>query len=282
MPSSISPFLPFRSEKVDPMRYLRPLVLVLILGAILCGSISCGNGTGTSSTIQGFGSSTPTPLAFVTTTLPDGVVNNSYSATIAVIGGTAPYTFKVSAGSLPSGLQLVASTGILSGALVQAGTSNFSIQVTDSSSPAQTATQAFTYTVDATALPLVFVNKSLSSASLNQAYATTINANGGIAPYTFSLSAGTLPPGMQFFTPTSTQAAIAGTPTQAGTFTFTIKVVDSSSSAQTLSQQFTLVVVAPLAISTTSLPGGQVGVTYSVPIGVIGGTTPYAFGISSG
>jgi Putative Ig domain len=64
-------------------------------------------------------------------TLPDGNVGTAYNQTIVATGGTPPYTYAVSSGSLPSGLTLDSATGIISGTPDTTGTSNFDITATD-------------------------------------------------------------------------------------------------------------------------------------------------------
>lgn len=71
----------------------------------------------------------PTPVAKV---LQGGVVGTAYSETIDGKGGTGPYTFAVSSGSLPGGLSLTGATGVIAGTPTTPGTSTFYIKVTDS------------------------------------------------------------------------------------------------------------------------------------------------------
>jgi hypothetical protein len=66
-----------------------------------------------------------------TSSLAGGKVGKSYSETLAVSGGVAPYTWAVSSGSLPNGLTLNAATGVISGTPAKAGTYSFSVRVTD-------------------------------------------------------------------------------------------------------------------------------------------------------
>src|SRR6202040_1091027 len=55
------------------------------------------------------------PVSITTTTLPGGLVNVAYaSTTLTAVGGTAPYTFKVTIGALPAGLVL-STAGVISG-----------------------------------------------------------------------------------------------------------------------------------------------------------------------
>lgn len=77
--------------------------------------------------------------------LKGGVTGTAYSETISGQGGTAPYTFAVTAGALPDSLSLAGATGIISGTPTVAGTFNFTIEVTDAD--AQTGSQAFEITI---------------------------------------------------------------------------------------------------------------------------------------
>ena len=89
-----------------------------------------------------------TPVQITTGSLPDGQVGVSYSASLAASGGTKPYDWSILSGSLPSGLTLDAS-GAISGTPTSQGTSSLSIQVQDSSSPAQTAFQVYSPSISA-------------------------------------------------------------------------------------------------------------------------------------
>jgi hypothetical protein len=83
-----------------------------------------------------------TPLVITTSSLPSGLQNQAYSATLSATGGTAPYTWSLVNGSvLPAGLSL-SSGGQITGIATIAGTGAFTVQVTDGGSPAQTATQS--------------------------------------------------------------------------------------------------------------------------------------------
>ena len=64
---------------------------------------------------------------------PGGEVNVLYSDLLTVTGGTSPYTWSVSSGTLPPGLTLGASTGLLSGTPTTAGSYSFTVKVTDNS-----------------------------------------------------------------------------------------------------------------------------------------------------
>ena len=89
--------------------------------------------------------SAPGSLTITTTSLPGGTVGTAYSQTLQATGGTTPYTWSLASGTLPAGLTLNASTGVISGTPTAAGTSNFTAQVTDALSA--TATKALSITI---------------------------------------------------------------------------------------------------------------------------------------
>ncbi len=90
------------------------------------------------------------PLAITTTTLPGGTATSAYAgAIVSVTGGIAPYTWSISSGSFPAGLSLNTSTGAIVGTPTVSGSFSFTVQVTDSSSPALVVSQAFTIGISA-------------------------------------------------------------------------------------------------------------------------------------
>jgi hypothetical protein len=102
------------------------------------------------------------------------------------------------------------------------------------------------------------------------------------AGFTWSLSSGSLPPGLTFDTMYIT---ITGTPTVAGAYTFTITAVEFGNTTYTASQQYTLYVSTglPLTLTPQSQPGGAVGAGYaSFPFQVTGGVPGYKWALQSG
>jgi hypothetical protein len=72
------------------------------------------------------------PLAITTKNLPNAIIGTSYSASLSATGGTAPYSWQLAGGSLPSGL-LLSSSGLITGSPSQQEGSSFTVQVVDSS-----------------------------------------------------------------------------------------------------------------------------------------------------
>lgn len=219
-----------------------------------------------------------TGLAITTTTLPGAIVGTTYNSTVAIAGGTSPFTYSISAGALPGWALLNSSTGAITGTpTLPAGTANFTVQVKDSSVPQQTRTQPLSIT---TAAVLALPSATLPGGALNVAYSTSlVAATGGTTPYTYSILSGALPTGLGI---NSTTGVISGTPTASGTANFTVKVVDTGSPVQSQTQSYSITIFTGLTITSTTLPGAVVGTTYNNSVGVSGGTTPYAFSIISG
>ena len=84
-------------------------------------------------------------ITITPTSLPYAIQNSAYSATLTAAGGTAPYSWSIASGTLPSGLALASSTGVISGTPTTTGTSSFTVKATDATS--LTATQALSITV---------------------------------------------------------------------------------------------------------------------------------------
>ncbi|HLK77499.1 MAG TPA: putative Ig domain-containing protein [Streptosporangiaceae bacterium] len=201
---------------------------------------------------------------------PPGWTHTVYGDTLTESGGTAPFTWSVSSGSLPAGISLSAD-GNLSGTPTATGTSSFTVQVTDANN--QTATEATSITVSA-GVSTTFA--APPGAVVNTAYTDTLTATGGTTPYTWSVNAGSLPPGITL----TSAGVLTGTPTAAGSYTFSVNVVDANNGIATTS--ITLVVAATLSLSFPAPPSGTVGTAYTDTLTATGGTTPYSWSVSAG
>ena len=136
---------------------------------------------------------------------------------VTASGGVAPYTFAVTAGSLPNGLTLN-SGGALSGTTTASGTFNFTVTATDNFG--QTGSRAYTVTIAAPTLTM-----TPAPGTLNAPYATafsqTFTASGGSNSFSYALT-GTLPTGLTFSGNT-----ISGTPTAPGSYPITVTATDA-------------------------------------------------------
>jgi len=180
----------------------------------------------------------PADLVITTTSLPNGQVGVAYSQALQAMGGIQPYAWSITAGSLPQGLSLNGSTGVISGTPSQSQTAYFTVQVLDSQDPPDSDTQALSITISSYA-PLDITTTSLPNARRGRAYSQTLQATGGLTPYTWSLASGSLPPGLALGPSTG---VISGSATSTGTWPFTARVTDSQSPPATDDQPLSITV----------------------------------------
>ena len=134
-------------------------------------------------------------------------------------------TFKVVDGRLPTGTKIfdfASATGLVNGVPKTAGTFTFTVQVKDTTR----ATDTDTFTIEVLPPePPSITTVTLSDGTVGEFYCCgNLFAIGGVQPYTWSVVAGTLPPGLEL---PRRENTISGTPTTAGTFTFTVRVTDA-------------------------------------------------------
>jgi hypothetical protein len=216
------------------------------------------------------------PLAITTASLPGGTVGALYSQALAATGGTSPYTWQSTGGSLPGGVTLD-SAGNLYGTPTAAGSFTFQVRVSDSQQGSATGS----FTIRIVPAALVVTTTSLPAGTVGTSYtATTLAATGGTPPYTWSVASGALSGGLS----SSSAGVISGTPTASGTFSVTLKVTDSAQATATQAYSVTVAAAAaPLSITTQApLPGGEVGVAYTQAFAATGGTQPYQWSVSAG
>jgi DNA-binding beta-propeller fold protein YncE len=215
-------------------------------------------------------------VSITTTTLSDGEQGVDYgqlSQSIGVTGGASPYTFAIGSGSLPNGLSLDPNTGDLTGTPTALGTFDFTVQVTDDYG--STASQALSINI---IQQIAITTLSLPNGSTTASYDQIVATQYGEGSDNFSVSAGSLPNGLGI---DSSTGEITGTPTNLGTFNFTIQVTDGldGTASQALSIDITF---PPVTITTTSLPNSAIDAHYDQTIATSGGTSPFTFIIENG
>jgi Putative Ig domain len=172
---------------------------------------------GTRSATQSFSLTVVQQLKIDALTAPAGEVSLAFSLKPSANGGKAAY--KWSAASLPEGIAIDGATGELSGRPSTAGSFPVKLTVTDS--------LGFTASADVT---LTFVPKlgiatrALKAAKVGRAFSVRLATLGGVAPKTWSIVRGALPPGVKFSKRTG---AFSGTPRRAGKSTVVVQVTDA-------------------------------------------------------
>ena len=252
--------------------------LIVVTAAFLagCGSV---NKSPTTTTVPAGN------LTITTTSLPSGTVGIVYSSPVTASGGTTPYSY--SASNLPSGLAINGSTGAITGTPAQSsiGTAAAAIKVMDSTTPSsQSATSNLSITISPA--PLAMTTSSLPGGVAGSPYpSTTLQASGGVPPYTWALASGSnLPAGLSL----SPAGAISGTPAAAssGSYPLSFVVTDSFTTPETARAALTLIISGGspggLTLTPPTLANATVNVAYSAALTAAGGVAPYAFSLGNG
>jgi len=178
-------------------------------------------------------------LAVINTSLPDGTVGNSYTQVLQAGGGTAPYTWTYSLGSLPDGLSLDAVTGIISGTPTSADTFNFTVQAQDHTGA--TTTRRLTITINSASNFIVSGYPATTAGTSHNFTVTAKNGSSTATGYT----------GTVHFTSSDIQAVLPGN------YTFTSSDHGTKTFSATLNTAGTQSITAT---DTNSITGTQSGI----------------------
>ncbi|MFL6277905.1 MAG: putative Ig domain-containing protein [Blastocatellia bacterium] len=175
----------------------------------------------------------PPPLAIRTEALPNATQGLSYTAHLEAAGGVAPYAWTLDIGTLPDGITMQ-SDGTISGRGNAVGTYAFTVRVKDAVGTSSTHT-LFILVVPPPP-PLVIQTVQLPETSAERPYSQTLQATGGVPPYTWSVSSGSLGQGLNL----SANGVISGTPASPGTAVFVVRVTDSAEQSVTRTLAITI------------------------------------------
>ena len=222
---------------------------------------------------------------------PTALNNLVASALTGVQGGTAPYTWTLTSGSLPPGIHLLEhgellganllpGVSYLAGRVMQTGNYSFTLQVEDSATPTHTiTTKSFTWMVPPlwisyTSLPITGTTLVYNQ---SQAYSQPILVYGGTGTYpSWTVVSGSLPPGLTLNPATG---VVSGTPTNTGSFTAGVQVTDSAGKSTTQNVTLTVAGTGGVVVNAGSADSYvyQVGTTSISSLSPSGGTGPYTY-----
>jgi glucose/arabinose dehydrogenase/uncharacterized membrane protein len=160
-----------------------------------------------------------------------------------------------------------------------AGTYSYEIVLTVTDSSGLEGTDSVDLPLNSGNCPTITISPStLPDGDVGTPYSQTISASGGNAPYVYTVSNGSLPPGL---TLDSATGLISGTPTTSGSFNFTITATDADTC--TGIQSYTInITCANITLTPNTLPDGNVGDAYDQTVTASGGTAPYTYAVTSG
>ncbi|MBK5260644.1 MAG: putative Ig domain-containing protein, partial [Thermoanaerobaculia bacterium] len=201
--------------------------------------------------------------------LNDATVGLAFSSSFNASGGSAPYAYSI-VGPVPAGMTFNAANGTLSGTPTAPGIFNFEIVAKDSGNCE--GRTGYTLRV----CPSISI-AAMKGGTLKQSYREPLNASGGAFPYTFTLGKEPLPTGLSF----DGASTISGTPTQTGTFPFTVQAKDANGCIS-VGQTSITITDAPcptVSVSPSFVPNATAGSGYSVGFTGKGGAEPFSFSL---
>jgi uncharacterized repeat protein (TIGR01451 family) len=245
-------------------------------------------------TSPGIGASTPlgvnitiaaNPITFLTpAALPNATQNALYTQYVEVTGGVGPFTWTVSAGALPTWPMTMTASGrrvTLSGTPNNTTAASFTLRVADGGQGGAAFTRAFTFSVAATGAPIAVTPTVFPVGTLSTPYTATLTGTGGNGSYFWTITGGSLPTGVNLTNPAG--GLISGTPSAAGTFSFTAQAAQFGGGVTPGTATLTITIApAPTLTTPLTLPGAAQGVPYFADLSNAGGAAPVAWTVAGG
>jgi hypothetical protein len=218
------------------------------------------------------------PVKIVTTSLPNGLVNESYEQTVACSGGSVPDRCvwrMLDTSRLPAGMTFEPGAATFRGKPTAIETGSVVLEASDPADPTNRAEQPFQLTIDRPKFELNVPTPSKGQVGV--AYTLTPTVNGAVGPTTWTVASGNLPDGLKI---NSVYGVVEGVPTNAGTWTASVEVKDS---LDRLEQPVTITInPAPLVITATVFPNARYKTMYSANLNATGGTGSFRWSLFGG
>jgi hypothetical protein len=207
--------------------------------------------------------------------LRPATVGTAYSAAAAASGSIVPGTWVIDAGSLPKGLTFSAA-GVLSGTPKVVGTFPIRVRVLFDLGGGNTEYRWAELSFRVLEQPVI-APPSLARGVAGEWYAAPLTASGGAEPFTWALSTGALPPGLEF-----AGGVVSGVPSAVGSWPITVKA--TSAEGAVASRRYVIKVTRPsVSVQLGSwVPTGQVGEEYLSQLTSVGGVAPWSWQVKSG
>jgi hypothetical protein len=248
------------------------LAAFAFLAALIVTLQGCGGGTNSANSQSSSQQDPPVAhLVISTPSLPNGQVGTTYSATLTATGGTAPYIWSVTVGTLPGGLALNSATGAITGTPTQVvSNAPLVFMVTDSSNPKLTQTATLTLSISssstAASIALSPTLVTVETGATQQFTATVQNAS--VAGVTWQVN------GVAGGNGAVGTISGSGLYTAPGTIpnpaAVTLTAISQADPTKSASAQ--VIVVAPVSITTTALPAATVNIAYTEQLTATGGS----------
>lgn len=219
----------------------------------------------------------PVTLTITTTALAEATLDQEYLFTLSysLTGSTAPVVWEITGGSLPGGIRLDPATGVLRG--TPGGIGEFPVTFRARLVNGQLQSAPRSYLLKVIGPPLSLSPSSMPQGAVGQAYLVELRPSGGDGNISVSISSGSLPPGLTLGT---SPPRISGTPTEAGSFRFIVRLL---SEGRVGDFPFTVEILPfMLELAPPTLPEAYLGELYEQRVEARGGKGPYTFALQSG
>lgn len=219
-----------------------------------------------------------TPLNITPASLNPATYGVNYSQQLSQTGASGSVSWTLSGGTLPSNVTL-STGGLISGTPNVTGNFPITVRATDS------ANNCFTdknYTLTVNCQTITVSPTSLANGVVATAYSQPVSQSGGVGTINWSVSAGSLPPGINLSSTTGNSINLTGNPTASGSFNFTLRATDVNGCFGERAYTVTMSCVTSVLPTSLNPSSIAIGTPYSQQFTVQGGSGTVNWTISGG